>query len=210
VSDTGSGIAPEIVSRIFEPYFTTKRHGSGLGLATVYSIVKKHQGHIEVESTVGQGTTLHVWLPAAERPPEPVATEAGPLRAQTGRVLFMDDEAQIRDMAITLLQRMGLEVTAVDDGSAVVIEYVAAREAGRSYDLVMLDLTVPGGMGGAKAMEKLRQIDPQVRAIVSSGYSSDPVLANHRAHGFSGIVPKPYVVGEMAEVIDRVLRERRS
>ena len=122
----------------------------------------------------------------------------------------MDDEPQIRQMAVQLLQRMGLQVTAVDDGSAVVLEYVAARDEGRPYDLVILDLTVPGGMGGAKAMEKLRHIDPHVRAIVSSGYSSDPVLANYRAHGFCGIIPKPYVVSEVAKAIDAVLHTRET
>jgi signal transduction histidine kinase/CheY-like chemotaxis protein len=210
VADTGSGISAENLARVFEPYFTTKSQGSGLGLTTAYSIVKKHQGHIEVESKIGKGTVFHIWLPAAERPPALVAAEQDPRPQRAGRILFMDDEPQIRQMAVQLLQRMGLQVTAVDDGSAVVLEYVAARDEGRPYDLVILDLTVPGGMGGAKAMEKLRHIDPHVRAIVSSGYSSDPVLANYRAHGFCGIIPKPYVVSEVAKAIDAVLHTRET
>jgi two-component system cell cycle sensor histidine kinase/response regulator CckA len=211
ITDTGTGINPESLARIFEPYFTTKDHGSGLGLTTVYSIVKRHQGHVEVESKVGHGTTFHVWLPAAERAPAAESAPAAPAAPpeppprQTGRVLFMDDEAPIRQMATSLLGRMGLDVKAVDDGSAVVLEYAAARNAGQPYDLVILDLTVPGGMGGAKAMERLLQMDPQVHAVVSSGYSNDPILANYRAHGFRGIVPKPYVADDVARVVSAVL-----
>jgi CheY-like chemotaxis protein len=209
------GISPENLPRIFEPYFTTKGTGSGLGLTTVFSIVSKHQGHIEVESKVGRGTIFNIWLPACESPPEPAlpsktpdaGAPAGP--ELTGRILFMDDEAQIRQMTTAMLKRMGHEVTAVDDGSAAVIEYSAAREAGRPYDVVILDLTVPGGMGGAKAMERLRQMDPAVCAIVSSGYSNDPVMANYRSHGFHAIVPKPYEIRVLADAISALLRERR-
>jgi len=208
-ADTGSGIKAENLPRIFEPYFTTKKHGSGLGLATVYSIVTKHEGHVEATSTVGQGTMFHVWLPAvaAEAPAGPAAAETGgAARPSVARVLLMDDEAPIRMMAGTILKRLGFAVTAVADGSEVVSEYAAARVAGRPYDLVILDLTVAGAMGGAEAMEKLRAMDPNVRAVVSSGYSSDPVMANYRAYGFSGRAPKPYTATDLKDVITAVMQ----
>ncbi len=211
IADTGTGIEPEFLPRIFEPYFTTKARGSGLGLATVYSIIKKHQGHIEVESRPGAGTAFHLWLPAAaERPgtAAPGAAAAGAVKTTptpAARVLFMDDEAPIRQLAGAILARMGLDYTVVADGVAVLREYETARAAGRPYDLVMLDLTVPGGMGGAEAMDKLRQMDPAVRAIVSSGYSNDPVMANYRAHGFQGRVSKPYEMSEFMKTINAVL-----
>jgi Signal transduction histidine kinase len=208
-SDNGTGIAPELLQRIFEPYFTTKKQGSGLGLATVYSIIKKHDGHIEVTSQPGRGTTFHVWVRAAvEAASRGVGAKA---RASGGaRVLLMDDEAPIRMLGGTVLKRMGYGVTAVSDGASVVSEYAAAAAAGRRFDLVILDLTVPGGMGGAEAMQKLRAMDPEVCAIVSSGYSSDPVMANYRAHGFRARVPKPYAASDLSAVVQAVLDERNA
>jgi signal transduction histidine kinase/CheY-like chemotaxis protein len=208
--DTGSGITPENVARIFEPYFTTKSQGSGLGLATVYSIVKKHQGHIEVSSKLNEGTTFHVWVPAATHPPAAAKLDAVAKKPKAGRVLLMDDEAPIRLLGAAVLKRMGLEVTSVNDGAAVVSEYAAAIASDRPYDLVVLDLTVPGGMGGAEAMEKLRSMDSDVWAIVSSGYSSDPIMANYRESGFRGRVPKPYGASELTEVVNAVMSERKK
>ncbi len=211
IADSGTGIAPDHLSRIFEPYFTTKKEGSGLGLATVYSIIKKHQGHVEAESKPGAGTTFHLWLPAASTDPVLPAAESKPvLSARSARVLFMDDEATIRSLAGAIFKRMGLEHTAVADGLAVLREFEAARSEGRPYDLVMLDLTVPGGMGGAEAMERLRQIDPGIRAIVSSGYSNDPVMANYLAHGFQGRVSKPYEIPEFMRTLAAALPDRAA
>jgi CheY-like chemotaxis protein/two-component sensor histidine kinase len=206
VTDTGRGIAPEHLERVFEPYFTTKQTGNGLGLATVYSIVRKHKGHIGVESALGHGTTFHVHLPAAEHA-EPVGAampDAGQAVAR-GRVLFMDDEAPIRKLATALLARLGSDVEAAADGQAAVDRFRAAREAGRPFDVVVMDLTVPGGMGGLEALKRMREIDPQVKAIVSSGYSSDPVLANYRDYGFRGRVAKPYELTEFGRVLREVL-----
>ncbi|HWA26005.1 MAG TPA: PAS domain S-box protein [Lacunisphaera sp.] len=207
ISDTGEGIKQEHLTRIFDPYFTTKQTGTGLGLAAVYSIVKKHNGHIEVESQLGQGTTFRIWLPALRQ-------ELAKLDSRTpwdkpalikGRVLFMDDEQIIRDMAVSLLQRFGLNVDCAVDGDEAVRKYRGAMDRGMRYDLVIMDLTVPGGMGGLVALGHLRQIDPQVKAIVSSGYSSDPVLANYRAHGFAAVMAKPYEVDELSRVLREVL-----
>ena len=205
LSDTGAGISPEHLTRIFEPYFTTKEQGSGLGLATVYSIVRKHQGHVAVESELGKGTTFRLWLPAARVAPATPPEGRSPLEPLAGRILFMDDEEPIRAMAEVLLGRLGLTVKAVADGAALLAEFAAAQRAGQPYDVVMMDLTVPGAMGGLEAMQELLKLDPAVRAIVSSGYSGDPVLANFRAHGFCGIVPKPYRLTDLATAVRNAL-----
>jgi len=206
ISDTGEGIRPEHVARIFDPYFTTKQSGTGLGLAAVYSIIKKHSGHIDVESQIGQGTTFRFWLPAlhgevARSDSRPPWTPA----RLTGRVLFMDDEKIIRDLAVALLQRFGLEADCAVDGAEAIERYRAAQVAGKPFDLVIMDLTIPGGMGGLAAVGELKKLDPDVKAVVSSGYSSDPVMANYRAHGFVGMVAKPYEVNEFARVLREVL-----
>ncbi|HEY8995433.1 MAG TPA: PAS domain S-box protein [Lacunisphaera sp.] len=209
ISDTGEGIKPENLARIFDPYFTTKQSGTGLGLAAVYSIVKKHRGHIEVDSQPGKGTTFRIWLPALRdrtaRSDSRKPWEEGKVDRMKGHVLFMDDEQSIREMAMSLLQRFGLAVDCAADGAEAVDKYRAALSAGRRYDLVIMDLTVPGGMGGLAALGQLREIDPTVKAVVSSGYSSDPVLANFRAHGFAAMVAKPYEVQEFARMLREVL-----
>ena len=213
--DHGPGIAKTDLTRIFDPYFTTKQKGSGLGLATVHSIVKKHGGHVTAESVVGKGTTFHVWLPAAD-PGSPIRVEtiqAAPPPAAAGRsarVLLLDDEQFIQELACSILRRYGYESTAVADGQAAIAEYERARQAGQPYDLVILDLTIPGGMGGRQTMEELLKLDPGVKAIVSSGYSNDQVLANYQAHGFRGIVSKPYDVADFAQTVARVLKGERA
>jgi CheY-like chemotaxis protein len=205
IRDTGTGIQSDHLARIFDPYFTTKPQGSGLGLATVYSIIKKHQGHIDVESVVGEGTTFRIWLPAARRRPRserPVRLGTG---SCSGRILFMDDEEPIRRLGMALLQSLGYETRVVSDGMAAFKEWEGARNQGRPYDLVMLDLTVAGGMGGLATLELMRSIDAEVKAIVTSGYSSDPVLGDYRAHGFKGVVPKPYRISDLGRTIQDVL-----
>jgi PAS domain S-box-containing protein len=205
IADTGRGIAPEHLTRIFEPFFTTKEFGSGLGLATVYSVIKKHRGHIAVESTVGVGTTFRIWLPAARPEPVRTAAVAGAFEPIKGRILFMDDEEPIRMMTKTLLERLGLEVQVASDGAEAVREYAAARSSGRPYDVVVFDLTVPGAMGGADAMREILKLDPTAKGIVSSGYSSDPVMANFQAHGFRGSVPKPYRMSDFSRTLREVM-----
>lgn len=205
ISDTGRGIAPEHVSRIFEPFFTTKEYGTGLGLATVYSVIRKHSGHITVESEFGKGTTFRMWLPAARNVAAGAGTTPGRLERIRGRVLFMDDEAPIRAMTKALLERLGLEPTVTANGSEAVHEYAVAHASGRPFHAVIMDLTVPGAMGGAEAMREILKIDPEARGIVSSGYSSDPVMSNFRAHGFRGMVPKPYRVTDFARTLREVI-----
>jgi nitrogen-specific signal transduction histidine kinase/CheY-like chemotaxis protein len=208
VTDTGEGIAPESLGKIFDPYFTTKRLGHGLGLATVFSIIKRHKGHIEVTSTLGSGTTFTLWLPAAPgASPEKERQKAFAGSGSGGRVLFMDDEEPILRMAGKLMGRMGFEFEAAADGREAIERYRAAKEAGRPFDLVVMDLTIPGGMGGKEAISILRQYDPGVKAIVSSGYSSDLAMADYREHGFRGMVAKPYDINELASVIRSVIKE---
>lgn len=205
VSDTGVGIAPEHLVKIFDPYFTTKQQGSGLGLATVYSIIRKHQGHIEVQSQLGTGATFRLWLPAAEEAPAAVEIRPASTSPFPVKVLFMDDEPTIRHMAGLFLERLAAQYELAADGSEALAKYRNARDAGRPFDVVIMDLTVPGGMGGKEAMEKLRAYDSDVRAIVSSGYSRDPVLANYRLHGFRGILPKPYGLEQLRRALREIL-----
>jgi PAS domain S-box-containing protein len=207
ISDSGRGIAPDHLARIFEPFFTTKEYGSGLGLATVYSVIQKHRGHITVESEIGRGTTFRIWLPAARLEPSSPPPTLSPFEPIKGRVLFMDDEEPIRMMTQALLERLGLEVRVTCDGTEAVQAYATARTAGEPYDVVIFDLTVPGEMGGADAMREILKIDPAAKGIVSSGYSSDPVMANFRAHGFRASVPKPYRLADISRTIRAVLSE---
>lgn len=214
-TDHGPGISQADLSRIFDPYFTTKRQGSGLGLATVHSIVKKHAGFITAESEIGRGTTFRIWLPAAAAGVVPAAPLVAPpvsvVNGHAGaRVLLMDDEEFIRNLGTSILKRYGYRPTAVGDGQAALTEYRQARETGEPYQLVILDLTIPGGMGGRQTIEELLKLDPGVRAIVSSGYSNDLVLANYQAHGFRGMISKPYDVADFAHAVERVLKGERA
>ena len=208
VADTGEGIAPEHLGRIFDPYFTTKLQGHGLGLATVFSIIRRHQGLAEVNSEVGRGSTFTIWLPAAKaaqaKPAAPKALEGA---GSKGRVLFMDDEEPILKMAARLMKRIGYDVETVTDGQAAVDRYRSGLAEGRPFNVVVMDLTIPGGMGGKEAISILRKIDPNVRAIVSSGYSSDLAMSDFRKHGFRGMVAKPYDISDLAAVIRSVIAE---
>jgi PAS domain S-box-containing protein len=208
VADTGEGIAPEHLGKIFDPYFTTKLHGHGLGLATAFSIVRRHQGHIEVTSVIGKGSMFTFWLPAVKSPQaKPISPAPFTSGQSKGRVLFMDDEEPILKMAERLMKRMGFDVESVTDGKAAIELYRSAKEAGRPFNVVIMDLTIPGGMGGREAISVLSKYDPKVRAIVSSGYSSDLAMSDFRKHGFRGMVAKPYDISELAAVIKSVIEE---
>lgn len=205
IRDHGMGIAPELLDKIFVPFFTTKEKGSGLGLATCYSIVKKHHGRIEVESTVGAGTTFHVFLPASTAAPvRKDDGHEGPLDGK-GRILVMDDEAVVRESAAEMLSCLGYKVEMAGDGLEAIDHYRKADSAGQKYDAVILDLTVPGGMGGAETLRVLVEYDPAVRAIVTSGYANDSVLADYRQYGFLGLIIKPYSIDELSKVVAEVI-----
>jgi len=194
IKDSGVGIPQQYLKKIFDPYFTTKEKGSGLGLATTYSIVKNHGGEVEVVSEVGKGSTFTIYLPAAdsERPADVAEKPETISCGRTCRILLMDDEEMVRKVAYQLLTGLTHEVELAEHGEEAIDKYRQAKAAGRPFDVVILDLTIRGGMGGAEAMRRLREIDPGVKAIVSSGYSDDDVVANYREHGFAAFLKKPY------------------
>jgi PAS domain S-box-containing protein len=205
IQDSGCGIKAEHLSRIFDPYFTTKDKGSGLGLATAYSIMKRHDGLITVESEIGKGSTFHLYLPASRARIETTATEPDSMLNGGGRILAMDDEEGIRTLLAAILKHFGYEVTTVADGAAALQEYQSAMKSGLPFAAVIMDLTIPGGMGGKETISQLRVIDPKVKAIVSSGYSNDPVMAEYQSYGFIGRVEKPYRIQELGKTIARVV-----
>jgi two-component system cell cycle sensor histidine kinase/response regulator CckA len=206
VRDTGSGIPEHHLPRIFDPYFSTKERGSGLGLATVFSIIKNHGGTIRVQSEVDLGTTFTVYLPAAEgEVSEPAVSSVAMEREKNGRVLLMEDDERMRKVATRMLERIGHKVTGAADGRTAIEQYLAAREAGIPFDIVILDLTVKGGMGGEETIRRLRELDPNVVAVVSSGYADNDVLANFRSYGFSATLNKPYMLDELKSCLQALL-----
>jgi PAS domain S-box-containing protein len=208
ITDQGIGIPSKDSEKIFDPYFTTKQKGSGLGLATAYSIIKNHSGHIKVESQLGVGTTFEIYLPAKDEEPsisldEPVTPHTG-----QGKVLVMDDEEMVQEVLCRILRKLGYKADSASDGSQAIEKFVKAKETGKSFDAVILDLTVPGGMGGKETIEKLLKIDPQVKAIVSSGYSDDPIMADFENYGFSAVIAKPYKVIELSKILQGAITKR--
>ena len=204
--DNGWGIPQEMLGRIFDPYFTTKTAGSGLGLAASYSIVEAHGGTIEVSSTTGQGTEFRILLPAsaAELKPKPVAP-AQPPTSQGGRVLVLEDEPSVSRVLARMLQKLGFESEVTSRGEQTIEVYEKALAEERPFQVVILDLTVPGGMGGEETIKRLLSLDPGVKAIVSSGYSDGDVIAEHKKFGFQGLLTKPYGIGKLRETLGEVL-----
>ncbi|MFZ2444976.1 MAG: PAS domain S-box protein [Syntrophobacteraceae bacterium] len=205
IQDQGAGIPKENLSKVFDPYFTTKAAGNGLGLASSYSIVKKHGGHIAVQSELGAGTTFQIHLPASSRPLQTTRHSEARVVTGRGRVLVMDDEEAIRELLQCTLKELNYEVELAADGSEAVRLYGQCKQAGSPIDLVIMDLTIPGGMGGKEAIGKLIEIDPHVKAIVSSGYSNDPIMSEYGRYGFSGVVLKPYRISELSRIIHGVI-----
>jgi PAS domain S-box-containing protein len=206
IQDQGTGIPREHLSKVFDPYFTTKPTGNGLGLSSCYSIVRRHGGHVTLESEVGVGTTFHIYLPASASPlPEQARTESKPLSGN-GKVLIMDDEDMIRDLLESMLVALKYEVSSARDGSEAVRLYRESKRAGKPFDLVIMDLTIPGGMGGREAIGKLLEIDPMVKAVVSSGYADSPILSEYKKYGFSGVALKPYRIAELSRILKELQR----
>jgi PAS domain S-box-containing protein len=206
ITDQGTGIPPAILGRIFDPFFTTKEMGSGLGLASSYAIISKHNGNLTVESEEGYGATFIIHLPASDlelRKPSPPTTET----CGTGRILVMDDEEMVRLVTQSMLEHHGYEVTLTCDGAEVIEKYRSASQAGLPFDAVLMDLTIPGGMGGKEALARLLEFDPGIRAIVASGYSNDPVMANYKIHGFRKVITKPYTIEELIATVAEVVTQ---
>ncbi|MBL7995579.1 PAS domain S-box protein [bacterium] len=208
--DMGIGIPPEHLSKIFDPYFTTKQKGSGLGLATCYSIIKKHDGYITVESELGSGTTFFIYLPAFGHPMAKPEEHKMAIGQGSGRILVMDDEEDIRDITSRILKKIGYESAAAGDGIEAIKMYKEAKDSDNAFDAVIMDLTIPGGMGGKDAIKKILEYDPHAKVIVASGYSNDPVISDFRKHGFSGFIVKPYDIEEFRILLHNVLSQRES
>ena len=210
VEDHGCGIPRENLARIFDPYFTTKSQGSGLGLASVYSIVKRHGGTVGISSTLGVGSSFDIHLPALPgKRPEGVAVKVTAELPGGGRILIMDDEDFIRAIATEILQYKGYEVASCADGREAVDLYRSARQGNVPYAAVILDLTIPGGMGGKEAAVLILELDPEAVLIVSSGYSNDPIIANYQNFGFSGSISKPFDADTLARELERLIAGKR-
>ena len=200
------------LDKIFDPYFSTKKEGSGLGLATSYSIIKKHDGHIAVESELGAGATFHLYLPASEELPADKDKEiiTGPKgKKDKGiKVLVVDDEEIIRNITSEMLTSLGYEVDSAEEGNDAIELYKRAKESSKPFDVVIMDLTVAGGLGGKEAIALLLQIDPKAKAIVSSGYSNDPIMSEYKKYGFHGVIAKPYKLAELGAKVYKVATEK--
>jgi PAS domain S-box-containing protein len=205
VRDNGSGIKPEHLEKIWDPFFTTKKHGTGLGLATVLSIVRKLGGEIGLQSIVGEGTVFSVFLPMADQPVDVQARPAPSLRFGTGRVLFMDDDEHICSLTAAMLESLDYKFDIAKNGEEAVVLYKRYLNIGRPYDAVIMDLTVIGGMGGEDTFNILRDLDKDVRAIVSSGYDNEDMARQYLDMGFCGYLTKPYRVTDLGKVLKAVL-----
>jgi nitrogen-specific signal transduction histidine kinase/CheY-like chemotaxis protein len=196
ISDNGPGIDKKNQKKIFDPFYTTKTAGTGLGLTSTYSIIKKHKGHIQVISSHGEGASFEIYLPASENIPEKLQqiNKKDSKNIKKGSILIMDDEEYILQVFVKMLKHLGFTVDCAKNGEEAIKLYKEKFNEGLKYSYVILDLTIPGGMGGKTAITEMKKIDPDINAIVSSGYSENPVMANYQKHGFKGILKKPYTL----------------
>jgi PAS domain S-box-containing protein len=205
VTDHGIGIPQDHLSKIFDPYFTTKQKGSGLGLATTYSIIKRHEGHITVSSALGKGACFTLYLPASAMKESSRDEITNELICGKGRILVMDDEGEIQEVLGKMLEHLGFEVDFASEGEKALSEYIQAFHQGTPYAAAILDLTIPGGMGGKETLRQIKAFHPEASVIVSSGYSNDPVMARFQEFGFSGVIAKPYNLLDLSKVLSQIL-----
>ncbi|MFC1537447.1 PAS domain S-box protein [Gemmatimonadota bacterium] len=210
IKDNGNGMPEEHLLQIFDPYFTTKQEGSGLGLTTSYSIIKKHGGFISAESEIQVGTTIHIYLPASFSESKEIEQVVESVLCISGRILVLDDDKLLRDSLRIALKSLGNKVRTTSNGTEAIKLYKKAMKSGQPFDVVILDLTIPGGMGGKETVKKLLEIDPKVKAIVTSGYSNDRVLSEYKEYGFVGKVSKPYQMNELQEILQSLLKEKNG
>lgn len=210
VADTGTGIPPENLQKIYEPYFTTKKEGSGLGLTSAYSIIKSHGGSLLAESKLHQGSIFHIYLPASRKTAKgekKVTMQQSPQSG--GKVLVMDDDEVIRKMLKNMLNLGGYQVELTADGAEALEKYKQAMDAHDPFDVVIMDLTIPGGMGGKEAIGKLREIDPSAAVIVSSGYATGSIMSEYKKYGFSAVIAKPYSIQQLQETITGLITKTK-
>ncbi len=207
IKDDGYGIEKDHLSRLFDPFFSTKQSGTGLGLTTSFSIIRKHMGHITVETEIGKGSVFTIYIPADISIATGETQERGPEKLSGGKILVMDDQELVRETAMNMLKRLGYEVDFAADGNEAVEKYKTGMNNSEPYDAVILDLTIPNGMGGMETMKELQKIDPEVTAIVSSGYSNAPVMADHSMYGFAGVMMKPYSISQVSDLLRDIFGE---
>ncbi len=209
LKDNGTGIAQHDLDRIFDPYFTTRPDGSGMGLAICYSIITKHKGHISVTSQLGSGTAVTLYLPAVpDNPPKEETMISQPSKSpQQASILVMDDEEHIRTITRKMLEKFGHTVTMAEDGEQAVDAYAKAMEAGTPFHVVIMDLTIPGGMGGKEASRIILDMDPEASIVVSSGYSNDKIMSDYKAYGLKGIIPKPFRLADLKTTVENLISQ---
>ncbi|MCL6588848.1 MAG: response regulator [Firmicutes bacterium] len=210
ITDHGLGIPVENQARVFDPFFSTKPKKNGLGLTTVYSIVKRHEGYVTFESSEKSGTTFYVYLPVPSKNSASKEIKGKGAIPGTGKILVMDDEEVIRDVMRELLTELGYQVECVKCGSEAIESYLRAWSNHEPFDLVIMDLIIPGEMGGEEAIRELLKIDPKVKSIICSGYSNDPVIANYQKYGFSGFTTKPFTIETLSQMIAGLLKKEQS
>ncbi len=210
MTDEGIGIAQDQLNKIFDPYFSTKPEGQGLGLASTYAIVQKHGGHISVDSKINMGTKISLYFPACASGAKPIKLETVPLQHGRGTILVMDDEEPIRLLAQEMLAHCGYQCVLAKNGVEALELFQQALKNGTPFSAVILDLTVPGSLGGKDTILRLREIDPSVIAFVSSGYSNDPIMANYHTYGFQGVITKPYSLIGLSTILHQRLSIRPS
>jgi CheY-like chemotaxis protein len=209
IRDTGVGIPEEIQSRIFDPFFTTKQKGSGLGLATSYSIIKRHGGVIEVDSEAGKGSTFHIVLPASGQAVVHAPPVAHPVSLAGYKILLLEDEEVLQKIIGTMLTHEGCSVVCANEGLRAIRAFSDALHAGNPFHAAILDLTIPGGMGGKEALDEIRKMDPAIPVFVSSGYADSPVMSNPQEHGFTDSISKPFTRAELLDLLARNLKGRK-
>ncbi|MCD6186011.1 MAG: response regulator, partial [Deltaproteobacteria bacterium] len=205
IQDVGHGIPNEYLTKIFDPYFTTKQAGNGLGLATVFSIINRHNGYIFVESKIGKGTTFFIYLPVSQE--TIIHKKKKNMITGKGRILMMDDEVMVLEVSRAMIESLGYKTDFAENGAEAVAKYKKAMDTGRPFDVVILDLTVQGGMGGREAIKKLLEIDPRVKGIVSSGYSTNSTMAKFKEYGFIGVLAKPYKLETLCKTLRKVMKD---
>jgi CheY-like chemotaxis protein len=206
IMDQGHGIPKKYLDKIFDLFFTTTKKAAGMGLTVAYAIIKNHAGYLTVESELGKGTAASFYLPATLPSLDSAWITTDLLVARTGKILLMDDDEMILEVIGAMLEKLGYTVALAKDGAAALELFKLARQTEQPFDAVILDSTMAGGMGGLETLIKLQEIDPQVKAIISSGYADDPVMADFAKYGFCGKLPKPYRMTKLSETINDILK----